>query len=70
MFWSVGGVLAEAAVEVEFVVDLHRRKEERDRGARERVVRPDVRGAEERARRGGGGDDEPVTVAPTLPAVL
>ena len=44
-------VLAKPAVEIELVVDPHGREEHRDRRARERVVRADVIGAEERARR-------------------
>ena len=50
-----GRVLAQAAVEVELVVDPDRREEQRDRGARERVMRADAVGAEEGARRRGGG---------------
>ena len=53
-----GRVLAQAAVEVELAVDAHGREEQRDRGARERVVRADAVGAEERARRRGRRDRE------------
>jgi hypothetical protein len=53
-----GCVLAQAAIEVELPIDAHRREEQRNGGAGERVLRADTVGAKERAWRRSGRDGE------------